>query len=87
MHCTRGLCQRCARASKADGTLGDYPRLSRIGDGLLEDFQFIAETTGTRAAGRIGWDKRTRTLAARRLGVTVASLDRALYRDAERHAA
>lgn len=48
---------------------------------IVEDFYFIAADGGVRDPGtRLGYTRETRRLIAARLGVTLASLDRALYR-------
>jgi hypothetical protein len=92
----RGLCCSCHNAARDDGTLGQYDCLpasggrngSRPCSYVVEDFDFYVQMHGgEREPHRLGWSKRTRRSAADRLGMSVQTLDRALYRHLDREAA
>lgn len=70
-HVGRGLCKRCRRLARLDGTLADYPRLTLPADDVLDDYEILAS------------DDLTRDEIARRVGVSVRRLDEVL-RDARR---
>jgi hypothetical protein len=92
----RGLCISCHNAAKADGTLEQYDCLpasggrngSRPTGHTVEDFGWYVDNYGgEREPTRLGWSRRTRRSAAARLGMSLVTLDRALYRHLDREAA
>lgn len=67
-HGSRGLCEPCERAARADDTLLDYPRRIRSREEVVEEWDFL------RSQGV--FDVRQ---AAARMGMTFKALDKALY--------
>jgi hypothetical protein len=99
-HAGRGLCESCRLKAARRGTLNLYQPIGLFGgkralgargrpaSHTAEDFAFLVQQNGgERADTLIGWSPRTRRLAAQRLGIRQAALDRALYRDAQKRAA
>lgn len=68
-HAQRGLCNRCVRLSRVDGTLLDYPARTRRNDDVIQEWREL-RLQGVR-------DIR---IAAPRMGMSVEALDKALWR-------
>jgi hypothetical protein len=68
-HAGRGLCWRCYRRSRDDGTLIDYAPRSRRNDDVIEEWLEL-NMLGVREIRE----------AAPRMGMTIKALDKALYR-------
>jgi hypothetical protein len=67
-HLGRGLCVNCYGTEMTAGRLDQWPRMNRPGSEMLEDWELL------RSAG-VSVEQ-----AAKRIGVTMAALDRALHR-------
>ena len=67
-HAGRGLCVNCYETERSRQRLDQWPLLNRPGSELLEDWELL------RDAG-VSIEQ-----AAKRIGVTVVTLDRALHR-------
>lgn len=67
-HGSRGLCTTCRHHARVNGTIGEFERINRSRDDVLDDWVVLR---------RQGYSRRQ---AAERIGMRFAALDRAIQR-------